>query len=132
MAALIIAKEESSNPQDYYDEMVGETFAGTYNGKQKLTSVDWIKIKYQEENLPTKMKKAIKDIIKKYGSDENIWRGISDNNLYCKCDSTETELKKASKFKIEKVKSFTFQKKDWREKKYKDKKGFYFVIKIAE
>lgn len=119
----------SHNAQEYYDEMVDEEFDGTYNGIHTLSSVDWIKIKYEKEDLPKKMKKAIKKI---YEFEGKIWKGIHNGNLYCKCDSKEKDLKEASRFKIVKVKTFSFREYDWRQKQYKDKTGFNFVIEIVD
>lgn len=82
--------------------------------------------------MPEKMKKSLDDIHKAY--DGLIWKGfvISENELYVKPDESFV-LDETSKFKIIGWKSFAFKDKGWKElSKYKDKKGYYFVLDVLD
>ncbi len=125
-----MAKHEANQ---YYKDLVGEKFTGSYDGRGPIGTEVWTRIKSDMMKNDT-MKNGLDTIDDKF--EGKIWRGFHDwmstpyRILYVKKEnSTAKEMEKAKKFKIMSYNYFPRPGIVWKEvDKYKDKCGFYFIV----
>lgn len=125
----------------YYNELVGETFRGTYIKTLSRDDYEiygdpkarrWKMVKFDKRTFKKKMKEGLEHILEE--CEGKIWKGVHRGIFYVNPDTVQPDLfveGTKKKYRIESFDSFDFSDNPKTNEKYSDKCGYFYTLTAA-